>query len=136
MSYALSGVLQQAVFAALSGDAALAALVGDAIFDAVPAGAVPPLYLRLGEEDVTDASDGSGGGSVHRFKIVIVSSAPGFADAKAVAGAVSDALLGAGLTLARGRVVSLQFERASAKFNSTAQARQIEMRFRARLQDG
>ena len=45
MSYAVSGALQAAVFAALSGDAALAALVGSAIYDAVPAGTVPDLYV-------------------------------------------------------------------------------------------
>jgi hypothetical protein len=136
MSYALSGPLQRAIFAVLSEDGALAALVGDAIFDAAPAGDVPPLYVRLGEEDVADASDGSGGGAFHRIGITIVSNAPGYAKAKDVAGAISDVLHDAELVLSRGRLISLRFERASAKFISAAQVRQIDMRFRARVQDG
>lgn len=136
MSYAVSAPLQLAVFAALSSDAALAGLIGDAIFDAIPVGDVPPLYVRLGEEEVRDASDGTGAGAIHVFSVAIVSTAPGYADAKRVAGAISDALHNRDLTLSRGRLVSLQFERASAKFISAAQARQIDMQFRARVQDG
>lgn len=136
MSYALSGPLQEAVFTRLSEDTGLAALVGDAIFDAAPVGAVPPLYVRLGDEDVADASDGSGGGALHRFRVSVVSSAPGYASAKTVAGMVSDILHDASLTLSRGLLTSLRFERASAKYISAAQVRQIELRFRARVQDG
>ncbi|EEB84565.1 DUF3168 domain-containing protein [Roseobacter sp. GAI101] len=136
MSYAVSAPLQLAVFAALSSDAALAGLIDDAIFDAIPVGDVPPLYVRLGEEEVRDASDGTGAGAIHVFSVAIVSTAPGYADAKGVAGAISDALHNRDLTLSRGRLVSLQFERASAKFISAAQARQIDMQFRARVQDG
>src|SRR6056297_9598 len=47
MSYGVAAALQQAVFERLRGDAALEALVGDAIYDAVPNGAVPPLYVTL-----------------------------------------------------------------------------------------
>ncbi len=136
MSYALSGPLQQAVFSALSADVALSALLGSAIFDAAPAGSVPPLYVQLGGEDVADASDGSGGGALHRFRIAIVSRAPGYTEAKHVAGVISDILHDAELELSRGRLISLRFERASAKLISAGQVRQIEMRFRARVQDG
>lgn len=136
MSYALSAPLQQAVFAALSGDPALTALVGDAIYDALPGGEVPALYVRLGEETVRDASDGSGAGAEHRFSVSIVSTAPGYAAAKSAAGAVSDVLHDADLALSRGSLVGIQFFRATAKFLGAAQARQIELQFRARVQDG
>lgn len=135
MSYAMTAPLQHAVFAALTADAGLVGLVGGAIFDAAPAGDVPPLYVRLGEEDVRDASDGSGAGAVHRFRISVVSDAPGFAGAKQVAAAVSDILHNADLGLSRGHLVSLRFERATARFIAASQLRQIDMRFRARVQD-
>jgi hypothetical protein len=135
MSYAMSGPLQQAVFAALSADMALTELVGTAIFDAGPVGDVPPLYVRLGDEDVRDASDGSGSSALHQFGIAIVSAAPGFADAKQVAGAISDVLHDADLALSKGHLVSLQFARATAKYAAAAQVRQIDMQFRARVQD-
>jgi hypothetical protein len=135
MSFALSGPLQMAVFAALSNDAALTALVGSDIYDAVPSGSLPPMYVRLGSETAIDASDVSGAGAVHRFTVSVITTNPGFAGAKAVAGAVSDALHDADLALSRGRLVSLQFDRATARRIDTASARQIDLRFRARVQD-
>lgn len=135
MSYAVSGALQAAVFAALSGDAALGALVGSAIYDAVPAGMVPDLYVRLGTETVREASDGSGAGAVHFLTVSVITSNPGFARAKAAATAVNDALHGADLALTRGTLVSMQFERATARRIDAASARQIDLRFRARVSD-
>lgn len=135
MSYAVSGALQAAVFTALSNDTALAALVAGAIYDAVPAGGLPDLYVRLGSESVRDASDGSGAGAVHAFTVSVITTNPGFASAKAVAVAVNDALQDADLPLSRGSLVSLRFERAVAKRIDSASARQIDLRFRARVQD-
>lgn len=135
MSYAVSGALQAAVFAALSGNAALGALVGSAIYDAVPAGTVPDLYVRLGTETVREASDGSGAGAVHLLTVSVITTNPGFASAKAVATAVSDALHDADMTLTRGTLVSMQFERATARRIDAASARQIDLRFRARVSD-
>lgn len=136
MSYAVSGALQAAVFAALGADPALGALVGNAVYDAVPAGSVPEIYVRLGSETVRDASDGSGAGAVHSLTVSVITSSPGFARAKAAAAAVSDALHDADLTLARGNLVSLRFERATARRIDAASARQIDLRFRARVSDG
>ena len=45
------------------------ALVGGAIYDVVPAGEVPSIYVSLGPEDVRDASDQTGSGAEHRFAI-------------------------------------------------------------------
>jgi hypothetical protein len=136
MSYAVSGALQTAVFTALVGDVALTAIVGSAIYDAVPAGDVPDLYVRLGTETVREAADGSGAGAVHFLTVSVITTSPGFASAKATAAAVSDALQDADLTLSRGRLISLRFERATARRIDAASARQIDLQFRARVQDG
>jgi hypothetical protein len=135
MSYGVSGALQAAVFTALSADTTLATLVGTAIYDAVPVGTVPALYVLLGSETVREASDISGEGAVHAFNVSVITTNPGFTSAKAAAGAVSDALQDAELTLSRGSLVSLRFERAVAKRIDSASARQIDLRFRARVQD-
>ncbi|MBM1309791.1 DUF3168 domain-containing protein [Sulfitobacter mediterraneus] len=136
MSFALSGPLQAAIYDALRGDPVLTVLVGDAVYDAVPSGALPELYVRLGSEMVEDASDCSGAGAVHVVTISVITTRPGFADAKAAAGAVSDALHDADLALSRGRLVSLWFEKAKAHRIDAVSARQIDMRFRARVEDG
>lgn len=135
MTYALSGPLQSAVFAALRADTALTALVGGDIYDAVPTGTVPATYVQLGSEAAVDASDISGAGAVHRFSVSVITTDPGFAGAKAVSAAASDALHDAPLTLSRGHLVSLRFERASATRTEGGATRQIEMRFRARVSD-
>lgn len=135
MSYAVSGALQAAVFQHLSADPALVALVGANVFDALPAGSVPPLYVALGPEKATDASDQSGGGAVHELTVSIVTESAGFSAAKEAAGAVSDALVDADLSLARGTLVSLRFYKATAARVGTADTRRIDLIFRARVCD-
>ncbi|WP_170564556.1 DUF3168 domain-containing protein [Ruegeria atlantica] len=136
MSYGVSAALQAAVFKQISEDVQVSSLSAGAIYDAVPAGAVPQIYVTLGPEDVRDASDRSSGGAVHRFSVSVVSEAAGFGAAKTLAGAVCDALDGATPTLDRGRIVGLWFERASARRTGTGGAiRQIDLRFRARVED-
>ncbi len=136
MSYGVSAALQAAVFQQLSSDAVISTQTGGAIYDAVPTGTVPQTYVTLGPEEVRDASDRSGGGAVHRFTVSVVSAAAGFGAAKTLAGAVCDALEGAALTLDRGRLVGLWFERASARRTGTGGAiRQIDLKFRARVED-
>ncbi|KIN66303.1 putative GTA protein [Sulfitobacter noctilucicola] len=135
MTFALSGPLQTAVFEALSGDSVLVMIVGTAIYDAVPTGALPPIYVRLGGEDATDASDGSGAGAVHKFTVSVITTNAGFAQAKAAAAAISDILHDGNLTLSRGRLVSMRFEKARAARVEAAATRQIDLRFAARVQD-
>lgn len=136
MSYAMAAGLQAAVFQRLTADAGVAALVGAAVYDAAPPGDLPPTYVTLGPEEARDASDRTGNGARHRFTVSVVSEVAGFAAAKAVAGAVCDALEDAPLALARGRLVGLWFERASARRSGPAgQVRQIDLRFRARVED-
>lgn len=134
MSYALAGGLQSAIFTHLSADAALAALVGGAIYDALPAGVLPQTYVTLGGEEVLDRSDKSGSGAEHRFYITVTTDTAGFAGAKQVAAAICDALVGAAVPLARGRLAGLWFDRARAEQQSGG-TRQITLRFRARVED-
>lgn len=135
MSYALSGPLQEAIYGALSSDPELANLVGANIYDAVPTGNLPETYVSIGRERVTDASDQTGQGALHRLEISVITTAPGFANAKQVAGAVSDVLHDAGLILSRGRLVYLRFERAQARRIDANSGREIALRFRARVEN-
>ena len=135
MSFAISGPLQAAVYVALTSDAALTALVGADIYDAVPAGPLPATYVRLGSESATDASDISGNGAIHRLSVSVITTDPGFAAAKEVAAAISDALQDAALPLSRGQLISLRFEQANATRSDGGSTRQIDMRFRARVSD-
>lgn len=135
MTYALAAPLQAAIFTRLSGDPALAAIVGNAIYDAVPPGPVPPLYVVLGEESVQDRSDKDAGGAWHDFTISVISDQPGFQTAKDASGAISDALLDVPLTLSRGHLVGLWFQKAQARRSGTENQRRIDLRFRAQTQD-
>ena len=134
MSYGITAALQAAVYGALNSDATVVALSGGAIFDALPPGPVPSLYVTLGPETVRDASDKTGAGAVHDFPVTVVSEAAGFASAKALAAAISDALSGADLVLARGRLVRMGFLRARAR--RVDGGREIEVWFRARVDEG
>ncbi len=135
MSYGTAAALQAAVYQRMAGDAALGGLVGTAIYDVVPAGPVPGTYVSLGPEDVLDRSDGTGRGAEHRLVVSVVTDAAGFQTAKRAAGAVSDALLGASLSLDRGRVVTIEFLKARARRVRTGDVRRIDLTFRARVED-
>ncbi len=135
MSYAVSCALQQAVFAALTSDAVLSTLVEGAVYDAVPSGSVPDLYVSLGPETVRELGDVTSSGTEHRFVVTVATEAPSFARAKEVAGQVSDVLHNAALTLTRGHLVSLQFMTARAAKIDNATGRKIDLTFRARVED-
>lgn len=129
MSYGSAAALQAAVFQRL-----VAALPGVAVHDALPAGAGLGTFILLGPEEVVDASDITGPGAEHRFVVSILSDATGFLQAKETAVAVSDALVGAPLTLARGRLVGLRFLKAQARRLDQGAARRIDLRFAARIE--
>lgn len=136
MSYALSVALQKAVYQALQNDAALTALVGDAVYDAAPPGALPELLVTLGSERADARKDSSGFVARHRFTVSVLSEdAGGFARAKAAAAAVTEALDGGAPALNRGRVLSLDFERADARRMPRSKRHRIDLRFVARLED-
>ena len=93
------------------------------------------LYVSLGAETVRQANDKTGNGALHDITVAVVTDVPGFAAAKQVAGAVCDVLHGNDLTLARGRLVYLNFDRATASRPKGATGRTINLRFRARVED-
>jgi hypothetical protein len=134
MSYAVSSALQAAVYARLQGDAALTAMVGADIFDALPPGSLPQLYVALGPETAKDAGDIGGTGAWHKFVVSVVTAQAGFQTAKAAASAISDALIGADLALSRGTLVGLWFDKAKARREGRG-LRRIDLTFRARVED-
>ena len=129
MSYGSAAALQAAVFQHL-----VAALPGVAVHDALPSGAGLGTFILLGPEEVVDASDITGPGAEHRFVVSVLSDATGFLQAKETAVAVSDALVGAALTLSRGRLVGLRFLKAQARRLDQGAARRIDLRFAARIE--
>lgn len=136
MSYAMAAALQGAIYAHLAADPVLSGLVGSGIYDAIPAGELPETYVVLGPEDVRDRSTASSAGAEHRLTISVITGVAGFATAKAVAVAVNDALETAQLTLSRGRLVGLWFQRANARRSGPAgRLRRIDLKFRARVED-
>ena len=135
MSYGVAGALQAAIYQRLKANTALEALVGEAIHDAPPPGTAPDLMVLIGPETVRDRSDATGSGAEHELVVSIVGDAAGFAAVKAAAVAVSDALEGAELVLARGRLVGLWFLRAQAERDRRGQGRRVNLVFRARVED-
>ena len=129
MSYGSAAALQAAVFQRL-----VSALPGVAVHDALPAGAGLGTFILLGPEEVVDSSDITGPGAEHRFLVSVLSDATGFLQAKETAVAVSDALVGAPLTLSRGRLVGLRFLKAQARRLDQGAARRIDLRFAARIE--
>lgn len=133
MTYALSSALQSAVYQCLVADAPLDQLVAGAIYDALPSGTLSALYVSLGPEKVRDLSDKTAAGAEHEFVVSVVTDQTGFSAAKAAAGAVCDALIGASLVLQRGQLTALNFHRADAVRNGDQ--RRIDLKFKARLSD-
>ena len=135
MSYGVSAALQTAIYQALVANATLAGLVGSDIYDALPTGMLPSLYVALGPELVKDMSDKTGGGAVHELTVSVVTDSAGFATAKQAAAVVSDVLVDAALVLSRGTLVALNFYRAKAVRVGTADERRIDLTFKAIVQD-
>ena len=133
MTYAVSAALQLAVYEKLTADPVLTGLVGTAIFDAPPPadGGQGGEHVTLGEETARASSTKTSAGAVHDFNVSVHSQSEGFANAKAVAAAVCDALVDAALTLARGHLVALRFVWARAERGEPGEARKIILRFRA-----
>ena len=134
MTYAMGAELQRAIFERLTEDPLVRMLVQDAVFDAVPA-VSPDLFIALGPERVTARADVSGGGAIHQVQLSVVTKRNGYSAAKTLAAAVSDALVDADLPLARGKVVSVIFQRAQARRDEGEGTRRIDLWFRARLDD-
>lgn len=135
MSFGPSGALQAAVYQLLLADAGVAAAVGTAIHDEMPPGPLSGTFISLGEGEVRDLSDKTGGIAEHRIAVSVVSDAEGFASAQSAATAVTDALVDTTPVLSRGQVVSLGFLRARTRRVRAGQLRRIDLTFRAIVQD-
>lgn len=140
MTAALSWPLQQGLFARLVSDEALTSLLGGPkVFDAPPhldgPEAVRPPYVLLGDETITPWFDKTQGGASHDLVFTAVSSGDGYAEAKAIAGAVSDVLEGAPPALSRGRIVRLQFLGATARRDVGGVRRRVDCRYRVIVED-
>lgn len=127
MSYATAAALQAAIHARLS-DA-----LDVPILDAAPDG-TPGTWVLIGPEDVRDRSDKTGAGAEHRLVLSVVSDAEGFQQAKIIAAAICDALVPA-MTMKRGRIAALWFDRAVARRLDAGRTRRIDLTFRVRVED-
>ena len=135
MSYAMAAALQEAVFGALASDPTLVGFVGADIYDALPPGPLPSIYVMLGAENVRDRSDRTGAGALHELTISVVTDSAGFQSAKQAGAAICDVLDEPALVLSRGRLVGLSFLKAAARREGTGNIRRIDLRFRARVED-
>lgn len=130
MSYGVAAALQAAIFQRLTD-----ALPGVAVHDALPQGQAPVTFVLIGPEVVADQSDRTGRGAEHRVTVSVISREDGFLRAKSVAVQVGDALTGAALVPARGRVVGVTFLSAEARRLRAGEARRVDLRFRIRVED-
>ena len=139
MTYALAWPLQEALFRLLRTSPEIGALVGDRVFDAPPAldGTTVPegVYVTLGDETAEDWSTAGDGGASHLVTLSVNAPRRGFSEAKQVAGAISDLLLGGGLALSRGSVVDVRFVDARTRREEAGALRRIELRFRIVIED-
>jgi len=123
--------LQKAIFAALSGDAALAAALGGArIYDHVPANAAFP-HVTFGRLSRSDWSTASEDGSEHLFTLHVWSKARGKVQAAAIMEIVRGLLHDAELALAGHVLVNLREEAADIRFDDDHDIYRGAMRFRA-----
>ena len=135
MSYSLSAAVQKGIYDALVQDPAVSGLVGVNVFDSVPSGSLPDLYVVLGQEKVRDRSDQTGHGANHDLTISVATSRPGFSAAKSAAGAVCDRLLGPVPILDRGRIVNTSFLTARTRREGQGARRIVDLIFRIRVSD-
>ncbi|WLR93660.1 DUF3168 domain-containing protein [Shinella zoogloeoides] len=126
-----ASALQKAIFARLSGDAALTALVGaNGITDRRLAEPASPLVVIAGI-DSTDHSTATEAGEAHMVTLEAWSEAAGHRQAQAIAAAVRAALHDAPLALAGHHLVLLLHRDTRLKRDGKSRFHRAEMRFRA-----
>ena len=100
--------LQGLIITRLKADAAVIALVGNRVYDSVPQGAPFP-YISYGPSNVIEEDATCINGATHYLQVDGWSRAPGFPEAKKIAGAVRDCLHDVeGLTLTDNALVMLE----------------------------
>jgi hypothetical protein len=123
--------LQQAVFAALTADAALTALLGPGrILDDVPQGTAMP-YVTLGPATLRDASTGTEDGTEHGLAIHVWSGARGKKETHAILSAIRAALHDRPLALTGHRLVNLRHQLSEVRRDPDGATLHGLARFRA-----
>ncbi|MEM8979397.1 MAG: DUF3168 domain-containing protein [Pseudomonadota bacterium] len=135
MSYGPAPDLQQAIYAALTGDAELTSLSGGAVFDAMPEGKPEDCFILIGDEEVRDRSDVSGFGADFLVAISVIGPSDGFLKIKQIAARVSDLLLNFNPSLARGCIGFSHLDRVRARRSTPQTHRRVDLRFRMRVDD-
>ena len=129
-----SASLQRAVLTRLEADSEVAALTEGHVYDALPPGELPILYVIFGTETVRDRSDMTSFAAVHEFDLSVITSLSGFQSAKTLASYMCTALLTKPLSLADGHLIALNFQGAVSKRQSTGGGRRIDLKFRALIE--
>jgi hypothetical protein len=123
--------LQQAMFAALSADAALAALVGaNRIYDDVPQATSPP-YVVLGPVTARDWSTATEAGTEHIITLHVWSKAPGKKQTHEIMDAIRATLHDQPLTPAGHRLINLRQEASDIRRAPDGETIHGTLRFRA-----
>ncbi|MEM6944440.1 MAG: DUF3168 domain-containing protein [Pseudomonadota bacterium] len=139
MTAALTWPLQEAVFQVLAAAPEVAAIAPGRIYDAVPPASAEaediPVYAVIGDDTVQEWGTQIDRGSQHLFGISVFATERSFAQAKRLAGAISDVLATVPLTLSRGRVVCISFFSARTRREERDRLRRIELRFRVLIED-
>ena len=137
MSVLRSGALQEALYSALTGDAAVASLTGGRIYDEplhldAPT-ADPGPYVTLGDERVRPWNAIGLRGGIHETDVSVHAPEGGYAAAKEIAAEVDRVVAEAALTLPDGRVVTRLLRGARAR-RVAEQGRRIDLRFEFRVE--
>ena len=139
MTYALAWPLQEGLYSLLTTDPGCTAQLGGRVYETPPPfgpdAAAEGVYLTLGDEEARDWSTSSDQGSEHFVRLDIHAARQSYAEAKAAAAAVSDAVLAGTLSMTRGRLISARFVDAKTDRDEAGQLRRIELRFRQVLED-
>lgn len=131
MGVGILAELQGAVFQRLQADAGVQAELGGAIYDALPVGTLPDTYLVLGPEEARLRGDVSGAVARQDLVLRVVSTASGFAAAKAAAVAAAGALAGVELPLSGGQSASLSLRALVARRSADGAERRVDVTVRA-----
>jgi hypothetical protein len=126
--------LQQAIVAALAGDAELAARMRG-VFDQPPPGAEPP-YLTVGPDITTDWSTKTGAGREHRLRVTVWEAPHAIRRCAEAMGRVEAVMAALGPALGGHRLVSLRFLRSAIDHGTGAPADAVAgvVEYRARTQ--
>jgi hypothetical protein len=124
--------LQKAVFAALTGDAALIALLGGEprVYDHTPAHVAFP-YITFGRTSGFNWDTGTENGQEHLFTLHIWSNAKGKAESLALIEAIQTRLHDAPLTLTGYALVNVRQEFSESRFDEDLAVYHGLVRFRA-----